>query len=349
MANSYFDQKHNVAGVATRLPRRKWGLLAGVALLVLGILILLLNLPGPHHVANSTSILVRDGLIVKGSGPTFYMFKSYRLHPISSPTPAQQAQAQRVEDDFLTQFACAEPVDDKGELLKELQTQENGQLCPPHWVTTTSPASALAQWGWLGGIVGLVGGGWWLIQLFYGGQSTDPTHLKVQLQQAAIYTAQIEHMLKSSPSQQRQQLLSQIYNWQKTIEELVQGLAGLRQNDLVNRDVATLPKVIADLEQQLATEINPALRPHLEHIVAQRKGQLLALEQLQITIQQAEIQVETTVALLGTIYSQLLIQQSTSHVADYQRLADNVNDEVQRLRDYLEALQEVKHLSYQSV
>jgi hypothetical protein len=34
-------------------------------------------------------------------------------------------------------------------------------------------------------------------------------------------------------------------------------------------------------------------------------------------------------------------------VADYQRLADNVNDEVQRLRDYLEALQEVKHLSYQ--
>ena len=97
----------------------------------------------------------------------------------------------------------------------------------------------------------------------------------------------------------------------------------------------------------MATQTNPALRPQLEHIVTQRKGQLLALEQLQVTIQQAEIQVETTVALLGTIYSQLLIQQSTSHVADYQRLADNVNDEVQRLRDYLEALQEVKHLSYQ--
>jgi hypothetical protein len=127
----------------------------------------------------------------------------------------------------------------------------------------------------------------------------------------------------------------------------VQGLANVHQNDLVNRDVVNLPKVIAELEQQLTTQTNPALRPHLEHILTQRKGQLLALEQLQITSQQAEIQVETTVALLGTIYSQLLIQQSTSHVADYQRLADNVNDEVQRLKDYLEALQEVKHLSYQ--
>jgi hypothetical protein len=201
--------------------------------------------------------------------------------------------------------------------------------------------------GWLGGIVSLVAGGWWLIQLFYQGQTSGQTHFKTQLQQAAIYTTQIEQLLKDSPNYQRQQLLSQIYNWQKTIEELVQGLASLHQNDLVNRDVVNLPKVIAELEQQLATQTNPALRPQLEHIVTQRKGQLLALEQLQVTIQQAEIQVETTVALLGTIYSQLLIQQSTSHVADYQRLADNVNDEVQRLRDYLEALQEVKHLSYQ--
>jgi hypothetical protein len=287
---------------------------------------------------------VHDGLIVTGNGSKFYLFKNYILHPLSNPTLEQQAQAQWVEDDFLARFNCAEPVDYKGRSLTELPAPVNSQLCPSRSATTISPVTNLSQWGWLGGLIGLVGGGWWLIQSFYRGQSTGPSHL----QQAAVYTTQIERLLKSNPSHQRQQLLTQIYNWQKTIEELVQGLTSLRQNDLINRDVVDLPEVIADLEQQLATETNPALRPHLEHILTQRKAQLLALEHLQITVQQAEIQVETTVALLGTIYSQLLIQQSTSHIADYQRLADNVNDEVQRLRDYLEALQEVKHLSYSS-
>lgn len=344
MTQSYRKKKNYSGGAATRPPHRNWGLLVSVTLLVLGTLILLLNLPGPHRVPDATPILVHDGLIVTGSGSTFYLFKNYVLHPISNATPEQQAQAQWVDDDFLARFNCAEPVDYQGRPFTQLPAPENSPLCPVRPAPKTSPVTNLSQWGWLGGVIGLVGGGWWLIQLFYRGQRTGPP----RLQQAAIYTAQIERLLKSNPSHQRQQLLSQIYNWQKTIEELVQGLTGLRQNDLINRDVVDLPEVIADLEQQLVLETNPALRPHLEHILTQRKAQLLALEQLQITVQQAEIQVETTVALLGTIYSQLLIQQSTSHVADYQRLADNVNDEVQRLRDYLEALQEVKHLSYSS-
>ena len=63
-----------------------------------------------------------------------------------------------------------------------------------------------------------------------------------------------------------------------------------------------------------------------------------SLEQLQTTRRRAEIQIERTAAVLGTIYSQLLTYRSTSRVADYQRLADAVAEEVQRLQDYLEAL-----------
>ncbi len=52
-------------------------------------------------------------------------------------------------------------------------------------------------------------------------------------------------------------------------------------------------------------------------------------------------------ALLGTIYSQLLTQQSTSHVTDYQRLTHQAGEEVACLQDYLEALQEVKRPTYE--
>src|SRR5262245_45666671 len=117
MAHSYRERKNYSDGVVISAPRRNWGLLVSVALMVLGMLVLLLNLPSPHHAPASTSILVHDGLIVEGTGSKFYLFKNYTLHPISSPTLEQQSQAQWVEDDFLAQFTCAEPVDYQGRPL----------------------------------------------------------------------------------------------------------------------------------------------------------------------------------------------------------------------------------------
>ena len=54
------------------------------------------------------------------------------------------------------------------------------------------------------------------------------------------------------------------------------------------------------------------------------------------------MQIESTVSMLGTIYSQVLTGQSTSEVADYSQLSTEVDEEVRLLQDYLEALREVK-------
>jgi hypothetical protein len=59
-------------------------------------------------------------------------------------------------------------------------------------------------------------------------------------------------------------------------------------------------------------------------------------------MKRAEIQIESTLSSLGTIYSQLLTGQSTDHVADYSRLSSEVDEEVRLLQDRLEALEEVK-------
>jgi hypothetical protein len=101
------------------------------------------------------------------------------------------------------------------------------------------------------------------------------------------------------------------------------------------------------LEVQLPIETNPDIRNQLERTLINRKNQLASLQLLQSTIKKAEIQIESTLSLLGTIYSQILIGQSTNHVADYGRLSVDVDEAVNRLQDQLEALWEVKG-GYQS-
>jgi hypothetical protein len=103
-----------------------------------------------------------------------------------------------------------------------------------------------------------------------------------------------------------------------------------------------VPKAITDLESRLAQETDPAIRSQLERTLANRRKQLAALERLQNTMKRAEIQIESTLSSLGTIYSQLLTGQSTDHVADYSRLSAEVEEEVHTLQDHLEALEEVK-------
>ena len=80
----------------------------------------------------------------------------------------------------------------------------------------------------------------------------------------------------------------------------------------------------------------------LERTVNNRRHQLAVLKKLQRSIQMAEIKMESTLSMLGTIYSQILAGQSTRQVADYRRLLNEIDEEVHTLQDHLEALEEVK-------
>ncbi len=353
MANRFGQSKHQMSGgAATPPPRQNWGLIIGGVVVVLGMLIFLINLPGHNATPSpaSTPIIVRDGLVVTGTGPELYIFKKYTLHQLISPTLTQQAQAQPVADNFLAQYAHGQPVDQNGLPVSQAtvgnaDSQPRSTQLPRAIPPAATPNHPLR---WLGGMVVLAGGVWLLAYLFRRYQTDHQPHLKAYLQQTTVYTAQIEQILKASPNRQQQQLLTQIHHWQQAIEELVQSIAKLRQNDLIYRDSASVPAVIADLKRQLEAEPDPTLHTHLGHMLTQRESQLVALEQLQTSIRQAEIQVETTVAVLGTIYSQLLTNQSTSQVADYNRLLVKVDEEVHCLQDHLDALREVKMNSLMS-
>jgi chromosome segregation ATPase len=104
----------------------------------------------------------------------------------------------------------------------------------------------------------------------------------------------------------------------------------------------TVPDAIQKLEGQVASETDARVKGRLEQTLQTRQNQLATLERLQSSMRQAEVQLESTVASLGTIYSQVLTAQSTNQVADYGHLATEVTEQVHQLQDQIEALEEVK-------
>lgn len=200
---------------------------------------------------------------------------------------------------------------------------------------------------WLPWVVAL---GWGIAMIFLLRQTDEPAstgeRLQDYLDQARAYKGQIDSVIKAASGRRDRvalgDLTDQVNRWTQAIEELVQRINALELDPLIRQDLQAVPRAIEELEERLTQANEPSIRAQLERTLANRRKQLDSLEQLQTVLARAEIQVESTLSMLGTIYSQLLTGQSTTHVADYSRLSADVDEEVRLLQDQLEALREVK-------
>jgi serine/threonine protein kinase len=172
------------------------------------------------------------------------------------------------------------------------------------------------------------------------------TTLQVHLERAQTYKAQIETLIRSSSDRnihvRLRDLATQIDAWIEAIKALSRRVEHFQRDSLIQHDLETVPQSITKLEAQVAAETDAATRAELERTLQSYKNQLAALSRLQNMMKRAEIKIESTLSALGTIYSQLLIGQSTDQVADYGRLSSEINEEVRVLQDQLDALAEVK-------
>ncbi len=249
--------------------------------------------------------------------------------------------------------------------LRQVAKLRNSQYLPLPWskfmqnplwyVTVISCLAGLTTtlhfWWWLTGLIALI----WGLGLVWHSFSQDKTgvtgeeQLQTWLDQAHYYRAQIQQALKSTPGKSLSldgpALAAQVNGWTEAIQVLVQRLAHLRRDDLIRQEIIAVPKAIALLETQLAGAGNAALHSHLEQVLANRRNQLVLLAELQSRMKQTEIQIENTLALLSTIYSQILTGQSIRHTADYEHLLADLEEEAHRLQDQLEALHEVKEVN----
>lgn len=184
-----------------------------------------------------------------------------------------------------------------------------------------------------------------------GRQTTAPKKfsdetLQAYVERAEAYQAEIDRLAQNSTDGNHQgrvqELATHVQAWTTSITNLAQRIEDFRQNKLIIKDLKDVPQSIASLEARLNHESDSMMRAELERTVTNRRQQLAALEKLQRNIQIAEIKIESTLSMLGAIYSQVLAGQSTRQVADYRRLLDEIDEEVHTLQDHLEALEEVK-------
>ncbi len=170
--------------------------------------------------------------------------------------------------------------------------------------------------------------------------------LQGYVEQAQAYQREIDYLAQNTANTFTQnrvaELAAHVQVWTTSISSLAQRIEDFRQNKLIIKDLKEVPKSIANLEARLDSESDSMIIAELERTLANRQQQFAALEKLQRNIQMAEIKIENTLSLLGTVYSQILAGQSTQQVAEYRRLLVEIDEEVHILQDHLEALEEVK-------
>lgn len=176
-------------------------------------------------------------------------------------------------------------------------------------------------------------------------QFSDDT-LQAYVDRAKAYQFEIDNLaqnVSNGPNQSRvREMAAHVQAWTTSIIDLAHRIDNFRQNKLISRDLKEVPKSVIRLETRLNNETDPLMMAELERTLANRRQQLAALEKVRRDIQMAEIKIESTLSMLGTIYSQILAGQSTRQAADYRRLLDEIDEEVHTLQDHLQALEEVK-------
>ena len=105
-----------------RLPSIQMGKMLGRLAILVAVLVLLVNVPVTRYgvslariMPDSASLVVRDGLVLKGSGPEIYRLEDNKLRWISSLDAFEHlgltwADVHVVEDQFLEQFEKGRPI-----------------------------------------------------------------------------------------------------------------------------------------------------------------------------------------------------------------------------------------------
>lgn len=139
------------------------------------------------------------------------------------------------------------------------------------------------------------------------------------------------------------QTVADVDDWIAHMYDLALHIDAFDSNELVDRDRKMVPQQLEKTQIRLDREQDPAIRRDLEQQVRQLEQQLTNLQATVNSVKRAEIQLESTLTSLATIYAQMsLLGTKEVDSSRAQRLRLEIQDEVSSLQDTLEAMDEVQ-------
>lgn len=138
-------------------------------------------------------------------------------------------------------------------------------------------------------------------------------------------------------------LVNDVSDWITYMYNLAAHIDLFESNDLVMRDRQQVPQQIEKVKTRIERENDDRLKQDLEIQLSRLQQQQMNLEATFSNIKRAEIQLESTLSSLGTVYAQMsLLGTKETDSAKGQRLSVEVKDEIDKLQDTIDAMDEVQ-------
>jgi hypothetical protein len=170
--------------------------------------------------------------------------------------------------------------------------------------------------------------------------------LRAKVDEALKYWELIENTVtKSSEASMRdrfERTTREVTHWLQAVYDLATRVDKFQVNQVIREDLKRVPTDILSLERKLAQEDSSEVRRQLERTIADKRRHLQTLQNLEDSMDRASYQLDSTISALGTIYSQLLLVGSKDEAGNrVNRLQDEISEQVQRLEDLSEVMDEV--------
>ncbi|MEM7342877.1 MAG: protein kinase [Chloroflexota bacterium] len=179
--------------------------------------------------------------------------------------------------------------------------------------------------------------------------STPPqaeTELEAKLRRAKEYREHISELItrqkKGAFAQQLGPVTAKLDLWETHLHQLADRLQKFEGNRLIQQDLQNVPVNISKLEKRLEEETNTAVRAQISETLVESKKHGEELKSLTNLMRRTDLEIDETLATIGTIYSQLQIlgaKEIDSSRAD--RLSEDIGEQANRLSDLLSAMDEV--------
>jgi len=165
-------------------------------------------------------------------------------------------------------------------------------------------------------------------------------------QRAASYRRRIQSLIKTrrpGPIAERMTgVLQKLKSWEERVGQLADRLTLYEKDELIQRDIRETPGHIERLRRQLALEAEPEMQRQIRRTLAAYQEQLRQLELLGKMMKRTRLNLDDTLAAMGTVYSQLQVLNAMDiDGPTAARIAGEVDREVERLNDLLAAVSDV--------